>query len=102
MKTSNLAFGPIGRCACGSIGKRRDRLDGEPVCDTCLPNRRAYLRTIDQQTALVVGQLTSAQRKARIAWLTGSFAREAALLEERADILAHARVEHETTIEDRA
>jgi hypothetical protein len=39
---------------------------------------------------LTVGRLTPAQRRARVAWLTNSFTREAVLLIEQADILAHA------------
>ena len=93
MKTSNLAFGPIGRCGCGAIGKRRVAFADEPICDPCVKGRRGFLK-LDPDGLIVGGQLTPSQRKARIAWLTTSFAREAALLEESADIHACAVVEN--------
>jgi hypothetical protein len=95
MKTQTLSFGLLGRCGCGALGKRRAQLADEPICGACLPGRRGYLevRTVgaaERMHELTVGRLTPAQRRARVAWLTNSFTREAVLLIEQEDILAHA------------
>ena len=98
MKPSNLNFGTIGRCGCRAIGKRRATFADEPICDACLPTKSGFLHVMTVREAeafneRTVGQLTPAQRKARVEWLTKSYAREAALLEEQADIHGAAVIE---------
>lgn len=79
MTSTTLSFGTIGRCGCGCIGKRRPT--GEPICDRCITTRSGYLHTPDPQDFdwRVIGRLTPAQRRARVAFLTKSAEREAQL-----------------------
>lgn len=81
MTSTTLNFGTIGRCACGCIGKRRSTFADEPICDRCITTRSGYLHTPDPQNFdwRVIGMLTPAQRRARVAFLAKSAEREAQL-----------------------
>lgn len=98
MTTATLNFGVLGRCGCGALGRRRSAFADEPICSKCVPYRSGYLHVTTLRDAVLmqertVGALTPAQRKARVAWLQGSYVRESTLGATSAEIHASVSVQ---------